>query len=66
MKVDKDKLLNKIEIVNKTELAEALGIVRCGLYYHLKKLKNGKLTFKNEMIKKIGLFIYDDENAFFI
>lgn len=66
MKVNANKLLDKINKVNKTELALQLGIVRPGLYYHIYNLKKGKVSFKDEMIKKIGVFICDDENAFFI
>ena len=63
--VDKKRLLNKLKIISFTKLAKHLGVTRGNIYYHYKNLKNGKLTFKNEVIKKISLFISDKDDIFF-
>lgn len=63
--VNKKRLEEKLGIISFSELAKYLNITRGNLYYHYRNLKNGKLTFKEDTIRKISLFLSDREDIFF-
>lgn len=48
-----------------SQLAKELNISRQDLYYHLKNLKNHKITFSIEQIKVICEFLKIDISIFF-
>ena len=64
-KINEKRLLDKLSKVGFLELSKYLGMYRSGLYYHYYNLKKGKLTFKEEVIKKISLYLSDREDIFF-
>lgn len=66
MKIDKIKLKDKLDKINITDLATYLDMHRTNVYYHIKNLKKGKLTFKIDIIKKISMFISDRDDIFFV
>lgn len=63
--VNQKRLEEKLSRVSFTELSKYLKITRANLYYHYRNLKNGKLTFKENTIKKISLFLSDRDDIFF-
>lgn len=63
--INKKRLEEKLSRTSFSELASYLKMTRGNLYYHYNNLKNGKLTFKTEIIQKISLFISDREDIFF-
>ena len=65
MKVNQNKLLATLENVKMSKLASYLGMTRPNLYYHFYNLKNGHLTFKIDVIKKISKFVVGDDDIFF-
>lgn len=65
MKVNKEKLIDKLEKISFTDLGKYLGVTRATIYYHYYNLKIGKLTFSIETIKKISMYLTDKENFFF-
>lgn len=65
MKVNKEKLIDKLEKISFTDLGKYLGVTRAAIYYHYYNLKTGKLTFSTETIKKISMYLTDKENFFF-
>lgn len=65
MNVDKEKLKVKLARCSFSDLAKYLNMHRTNLYYHYRNLKKGKLTFDENIIKKISLYLSDEENLFF-
>lgn len=65
MKVNKEKLIDKLEKISFTDLGKYLGVTRGAIYYHYYNLKHGKLTFSTETIKKISKYLADREEFFF-
>lgn len=63
IKIIEDKK-NKKQI-KYSQLAKELGISRQNLYYHLKNLKNHKISFSIEQIKTICDFLKIDISIFF-
>lgn len=65
MKVNKKKLKDKLEKISFSDLAKFLGVTRANIYYHYNNLKQGKLTLKTDIIKKISFYLVDREDFFF-
>jgi len=56
----------KVKNIKKRELSNKIGCSRQNLYYHLKNLKDGRLTFNLDQIKKIKDLTNVDLLYFFI
>jgi len=56
----------KAKNIKKRELSNKIGCSRQNLYYHLKNLKNGRLTFNFEQVKIIKNITGIDLLIFFV